>query len=256
MKDVLGSVKCHNEKDCKILVADFVSPEGYTSSYGVHLADELSAEFARQKNSIPVADRGLLEKQLNVLREERVPADLQRSPSVMRWLGKQLNASVVLVGVIEGHTSDGIQISAHFLSVKDEKLQSPTAGAALPLPASPEELAAVNPLPALPPLPTTVNGETIYQSGIGGVGLPRCHYMPNPPYTDQAREFRLSGTLVIEGIVDTNGTIRHFRVVRGLPFGLNEISAKTMTAWKCDPANLEGKPVSAYVPFEITFQLY
>ncbi len=80
--------------------------------------------------------------------------------------------------------------------------------------------------------------------------------MPNPPYTDQAREFRLSGTLVIEGIVDTNGTIRHFRVVRGLPFGLNEISAKTMTAWKCDPANLEGKPVSAYVPFEITFQLY
>jgi hypothetical protein len=256
LTDLLGSVNCRGKKDCAILVPDFVSPEGYSSSYGTHLADELAAEFARQRSSIPVVDRALLEKHLQVLKQERVPAGLERSPSMMRWLGQQVNASLVLVGVIEGYNSDSVKLSAHFLSVKDEKLHSSNAGAALPLPVSPAELAAVDPLPPLPPPPATVNGEPVYRAGKEGVGMPKCHYMPNPPYTDQAREFRLSGSLVIEGIVDKNGTIRHFRVVRGLPFGLNEMSARTMTTWKCDPATFEGQPVSTYVPFEITFRLY
>ncbi len=256
LTEILSSVKCHDKKDCTIFVADFVSPEGYTSSYGLRLADELSAELARQKSSIPVADRALLGRHLRVLREERVPADLQRSPSVMRWLGNQLNASVVLVGEIESHTSNMVQLSAHFLNVKDQKLKSPTAGVALPLPASLEELSASDPLPPLPLRPETVNGERVYHPGEQGVEFPKCHYMPNPPYTDEARKFKLSGSLVLEAIVDTHGTVRNPRIVRGLPFGLNEIATQTISTWKCNPATLEGQPVSTYVPFEVTFRLY
>ena len=256
LTETLESVKCHDKKNCAILVVDFVSPEGYGSPYGVHLADELSAELARQKISIPVANRTLLGRHLNVLREERVPAAIQRSPSVIRWLGSQLDASVVLVGEIEGHTSSTVQVSAHFLSVRDQKLKSPTAGAALPIPASLEELSASDPLPALPPTPQIVKGEPIYQPGTRGVGLPKCRYMPNPPYTDEARKFQLSGSLVFEAIVDAGGAVRNPRIVRGLPFGLNEITARTMSAWKCDPATLDGHPVSTYVPFEVTFHLY
>ena len=253
---VLDSVKCHDKKDCVILVADFVSAKGFTSPYGAHLADELSAELARQPTSILVANRALLGSHLAVLREERVPADIQGSSAVMRWLGKKLNASVVLVGEIGGYNSSTVQVSAHFLSVENQKLKSPTVGAGLPLPASLEELSASDPLPELPPLPDTVEGESIYQAGKQGVGLPKCHYMPNPPYTDEARKFQISGSLVMEAIVDTKGSVRNPRVVRGLPFGLNEFAAQTIMTWKCDPAKFEGRAVSTYVPIEITFRLY
>ncbi len=256
LAEILGSVKCHDKRDCTILVADFVSPEGYTSSYGVHLADELSAELARQKSGIPVTNRGLLGRHLSVLREERVPADLQRSPSVMRWLGKQLNASVVLVGEIEGHTSSTVQLSAHFLSVEDPKLKSPTAGVALPLPASLAELSASDPLPALPLQPETVNGERVYRAGAQGVGMPKCYYTPNPPYTDEARKFRLSGTVLLLALVEANGSLKPLRIERGLPFGINEYSLKLLPTWKCSPAMLDGNPVAALIPIEITFRLF
>src|SRR5271169_7074068 len=55
---LLDAVDCHN-KDCTILVADFVSPDGFTSLYGTRLADELTAEIARQKGPIRTADRTL-----------------------------------------------------------------------------------------------------------------------------------------------------------------------------------------------------
>jgi TonB family protein len=224
----------------------------------VHLADELSAELARQKGTIPVANRELLGKHLSVLREERVPAGLQRSAPVMRWLGKQLNATVVMDGMIEGQTSSTVQLSAHLLSVEDPKLKSPTAGGLLTLlpSMSSEELSVSDPLPPLPSRPETTNGEPIYQAGRPGVGLPSCQYMPNPPYTDEARKFQLSGSIVLEAIIDTQGTIRNPRIVRGLPFGLNEFTTRIMSIWKCKPATLEGQPVSTYVPFEVTFRLY
>lgn len=256
LAEILDSVRCREKKDCRILVADFVSPEGYVSAYGVRLADELSGELARQKNWIAVANRAQLGKHLSVLREERVPANVQRSPSVIRWLGGQANASVVLVGEIEGHTSSTVRLSAYFLSVEDRKLVSPTIGVALPLPPSLEELSTSDPLAPPPLFPETINGERIYRAGQQGVGMPKCHYMPNPPYTDEARRFNLSGSLVIEGVVDTHGAVRNPRIVRGLPFGLNEITARTLSTWKCDPALMSGQPVSTFVPFEVTFHLY
>ena len=249
LAETLGSVKCNKKSDCTILVTDFVSPQGFTSTYGTRLADELSVEIARQKNSIPMADRAHLGKYLSVLREERVPANLQRSPSVIRWLGKQTNASVVLVGEIEGQTSSTVRLAAHFLSVEDGKLVSPTISVALPLPPSLEELSTNRPLPPLPPLPETINGERIYQVGNQGVGFPKCQYAPQPPYTDEARKFQLSGLMVLEGVVDKYGVVRILRVMSGLPFGLNEnggpdfVHLEVRTGNAGGPASLNVCPV-------------
>src|SRR5262249_23923469 len=85
----------------------------------------------------------------------------------------------------------------------------------------------------------------------------RCSYMPPPVYTKEARAAKISGSVLVEGIVGLDGRITHTRIVRGLGHGLDESAMKIMKQWKCEPAiGPNGKLVPTKVPFEITFRLY
>ena len=87
--------------------------------------------------------------------------------------------------------------------------------------------------------------------------LPRCSYMPFPAYTEKAKAAKISGSVLVEGIVGPDGRITNMRIVRGLGYGLDESAMKTMKQWKCEPAiGPNGKPVPAKVPFEINFRFY
>jgi TonB family protein len=239
-----------------MLVTDFVSPEGFVSPYGRHLADELAAEIKRQNNLVHLVKRSLLKGPLGKLQEERVPADIRHSAFTARWIGDELNASVVLIGEIEDRKTHGVSISAQLLHVAEPKHDGASLEFTLPLPSSLDDLSATDPLPPLPNFPDTVNGERIYRAGANGVGSPNCHFMPSPPYTDEARKAGLSGSLVIEGVVYRDGSVKDLRVVRGLMFGLNDSALRMMATWKCDPVSFNGEPVSVYVPFEVTFRVY
>lgn len=249
------SVGCRKH-DCQILITDFVSPEGNTSLYGKRIADELAAAFARQQNKIHVIDRSLLQPPLTKLREDRVPGSVQHSVAVTRWLGHELGATVVLIGEFEKSRADTIQVTARLQSVKDKQLASPSPEATLPLPPSTEELSPTDSPSPAPQIKDTNSGERLYQAGLKGLTPPACFYMPNPPYSDEARKFNLSGTILIQGIIEADGSLKPVQIIRGLPFGLNETSIKTMRGWKCHPSTLDGKPVRVLVPFEITFRLY
>jgi periplasmic protein TonB len=96
------------------------------------------------------------------------------------------------------------------------------------------------------------NGETIYRVG-NGVAFPSCPYMPNPAFTDNARQAHVSGIILIDAVVETDGGLR---IVRGLPGDWNEIALKTLATWRCKPARYEGKPVSAVVTFEVNFRRF
>jgi protein TonB len=118
------------------------------------------------------------------------------------------------------------------------------------------ELIPVDLLAPLAQLGESVNGEKVFRAGVQGAGTPKCTYMPNPPYTDEARKFACSGTVVLSAVVEPNGTVKPFRIERGLPFGLNDSSLKSLQNWKCTPAMLDGDPVAVFVPIEVTFGLY
>ena len=96
----------------------------------------------------------------------------------------------------------------------------------------------------------------MYRAGANGVSLPRCSYMPNPPYSENARKFRISGSLLVEAVITSEGKLEDPRIVRGLPGGLNENALATLKNWRCDPALKDGKPVAVVVPFEVNFRLY
>jgi TonB-like protein len=175
---------------CKVLVTDFVFPDGTTVPNGVQWADELALLFADQKNSIQVIDRSLFK---DFWEKARISAKLQNSEPVAR-------CSI------------------------------------------------------LPPFPDTIDGEKVYHAGTQGVSVPICYYTPNPPSTEASRRANFSGTLLIEGVVGVDGTMRALRIVQGAPFGLNETALETFKSWKCKPATFEGKPVATIVPIEEKIQ--
>jgi len=79
--------------------------------------------------------------------------------------------------------------------------------------------------------------------------------MPNPNYTEAAREAAFSGIVTVEGVVGSDGLVRAVRVVKGAPFGLSESAVKTVSRWKCKPAMPDEKSVATIVPLEIRFHL-
>jgi protein TonB len=78
--------------------------------------------------------------------------------------------------------------------------------------------------------------------------------MPNPDYTEAAREAGFSGIVTAEGVVGSDGLVKAVRIVKGAPFGIDEAVIKTVSTWKCKPAMLEGKPVPTIVPLEMNFR--
>lgn len=79
---------------------------------------------------------------------------------------------------------------------------------------------------------------------------------PEPQYTEAARKNGVVGTIVLRAIFASDGTVKHFLVVSGLPDGLTERAIRAARLIKFTPATIEGRPVSMFVQLEYNFNLY
>jgi TonB family protein len=79
---------------------------------------------------------------------------------------------------------------------------------------------------------------------------------PEPAYTESARQAQVTGTVVLRAVFASDGTVKHFLVVKGLPFGLTEASVKAARKIKFIPATIDGRPVSMFIQLEYNFDLY
>jgi hypothetical protein len=59
---------------CRILVANFLFPDGSAFPYGIQWADDLSSHFAAQEKAIQVVNRSLLK---NLLQKDQISGMLQ-----------------------------------------------------------------------------------------------------------------------------------------------------------------------------------
>jgi periplasmic protein TonB len=94
-----------------------------------------------------------------------------------------------------------------------------------------------------------------YHAGKDGVSMPACRTDPTPPYSNEARAAKYEGSVLAQGEVTIDGRIENIVILRGPGMGLEESVIKTLKKWKCTPATLDGKPVRAIVPFQISFRL-
>jgi protein TonB len=80
--------------------------------------------------------------------------------------------------------------------------------------------------------------------------------MPEPDYTDEARQAHIQGTVVLGVIVRADGTGKVVNVIRGLDPGLDQKAIAAFEKWRFEPGKKDGKPVDVELQVVINFHLY
>ena len=98
--------------------------------------------------------------------------------------------------------------------------------------------------------------ETVYKPG-DGVSMPRVTMEVKPDYTNEARDQRIEGTIVLEIVVVADGSVGDVKVTRSLDtvYGLDANAVKAMKQWQFEPGKKDGKPIAVAVSVEMTFAL-
>jgi TonB family protein len=85
---------------------------------------------------------------------------------------------------------------------------------------------------------------------------PTILYREKAKYTEEARQHKVEGTVVLTVVFGADGRIRDIRTVRGLPEGLTETSIEAAQKIRFQPAVQNGRPVSVRATLEFSFALY
>jgi TonB family protein len=74
-------------------------------------------------------------------------------------------------------------------------------------------------------------------------------------YSDKARKKKISGTVVLEGTVGTDGHTHDIRVLQPLGYGLDEQAVKALRQWTFEPGTKDGQPVPVSLDIEMDFRI-
>jgi general secretion pathway protein A len=136
-----------------------------------------------------------------------------------------------------------------------------------PVPALPVVNVASNPTPSLggqpkEPIPasglleTSAPGPTPPVANITNhLEPPRLVSSPPPSYPSVARSTNVSGSVLIDALVDETGKIGDMRVLSGNPV-LRQAAMESLRMWKYEPARFNGQPTSAHVQVRMNFSLH
>jgi TonB family protein len=80
-------------------------------------------------------------------------------------------------------------------------------------------------------------------------------FKPRPVYTDEGRQLKIEGEVLLEVVFSANGQIRVVRVVRGLGHGLDESAVRAAEKIQFKPALRDGQPADSQAVLHIEFQL-
>jgi protein TonB len=99
-------------------------------------------------------------------------------------------------------------------------------------------------------------GGGAYRPG-NGVETPRLIREVKPQYTAQAMRAKIQGEVLLECVVQPDGSVGNIRVVRSLDsaFGLDLEAIKAARQWRFAPGTRQGEPVPVLVTIAIAFTL-
>lgn len=96
-------------------------------------------------------------------------------------------------------------------------------------------------------------GGGVYRPGIG-VTSPTLLLQVKPTYTTEALRARIQGSVLLEVVVQRDGTPRDIRVIRSLdPRGLDQQAVLAVEQWRFGPGRLNGLPVDVLVTIVLDF---
>lgn len=90
----------------------------------------------------------------------------------------------------------------------------------------------------------------------GAVKPPVGVFTPQPRYSEEAREARVQGVVLLQSVIDDEGNVTRLEVLKGLPLGLTEAALETVRTWKYQPATLNGEAVPVYFHLMVRFSVH
>ena len=106
---------------------------------------------------------------------------------------------------------------------------------------------------AAPPAPKESKPHAPVHIG-GRVRAPRQIQRVEPKYPSLARQTHLSGTVIIEAVLDESGNVVEMKVVSGHPL-LLQAALDAVRQWKYEPTYLNDIPVAVQMNISVTFTL-
>jgi len=97
-------------------------------------------------------------------------------------------------------------------------------------------------------------GNGAYRVG-GGVSAPLAIFDPDPEYSDEARQAKYQGTVMLWVVVGADGRAHEIRVQQSLGMGLDEKAIEAVRGWRFAPGVKDGVPVAVEVNIEVVFRL-
>lgn len=80
-------------------------------------------------------------------------------------------------------------------------------------------------------------------------------YGPVPAYTEIARRAHGTGIVILEAVIDADGSVRDVKVLKPLPWGLTESAIDAVRDWRFEPARLDDRPVAVIYNLTVRFVL-
>jgi periplasmic protein TonB len=93
-----------------------------------------------------------------------------------------------------------------------------------------------------------------YRPG-SGIEPPRLLREVKAQYTEDARKKGVTGDVLLEIVIRSDGSVGDVKVLRGLGFGLDDRAISAVRNWRFAPARRLGTPVDVIVEVEVEFSL-
>lgn len=111
------------------------------------------------------------------------------------------------------------------------------------------------PAPAVRPAPSVPLNAADAPLRVGGdVKAPVVEYRVNPIATPEAKAAHVSGIVILEIIVDTTGKVTDAKILKPLPFGLDQAALDAVRQWRFRPGTLNGMPVAVIYNITMNFK--
>jgi protein TonB len=137
---------------------------------------------------------------------------------------------------------------------RDETRSQPPRAAGARPPSSLPRAAIAQPTPYVHPIYRFAHGDDLRPERNPAVA-PRPVSTPAPKYPDVATRARVHGTVILELVIDRNGRVVRGRVLKPLPFGLDQAAVEAVRDWRYRPArDGNGNPVASIVNVTIEMQ--
>jgi TonB family protein len=94
-----------------------------------------------------------------------------------------------------------------------------------------------------------------YKKVGGTVKAPQIVTSVEPVYTPEAKANRIAGIVILEVLIGDTGAVNDVRVLKPLPFGLDQAAVDAVKQWKFLPGTVDGAPVPVSFNITINFKL-